>query len=73
MLFIPIVCSFLIRFFPFDGTILKLFIIMLSMPAGSLVVLITQEYGGKTDCAAAGVVLSTVVSLVTIPVVSLFL
>ena len=73
MLFIPIVCSFLIRFFPFDGTILKLFIIMLSMPAGSLVVLITQEYGGKTDCAAAGVVLSTVVSLVTIPVVTLFL
>lgn len=73
MLLVPIAFTFFIRLLPFDDMILKLFIIMLSMPAGSMVVLITQEYGGKTDCAAAGVVSSTIVSLLTIPIVTLFL
>ncbi|MCH5252823.1 MAG: AEC family transporter [Lachnospiraceae bacterium] len=73
MLIVPIACTFLIRFLPFDNMILKLFILMLSMPAGSMVVLVTEEYGGKTDCAGGGVVLSTLASIITIPVVSIFL
>ncbi len=73
LLAIPIACAFLIRFFPFDATILKLFIIMLAMPAGSMVVLVTQEYEGNVECATGGVILSTLASIVTIPIVSLFL
>ena len=73
MLMIPIACTFLIRFLPFDNMILKLFVLMLSMPAGSMVVLVTEEYGGKTECASSGVVLSTLVSIITIPIVSVFL
>ncbi len=73
LLAIPIACAFLIRFLPFDATILKLFIIMLAMPAGSMVVLVTQEYEGNVECATGGVILSTLASIVTIPIVSLFL
>lgn len=73
MLIVPIACTFLIRFLPFDNMILKLFVLMLSMPAGSMVVLITEEYGGKTECASSGVVLSTLASIITIPIVSVFL
>lgn len=72
MLALPILCSFLTSLLPFDDNILRLFLIMLSMPAGSMVVLVTEEYGGQTECAASGVVLSTLASIVTIPIVSLF-
>lgn len=73
LLVVPISCTLLIRHLPFDPAILKLFILMLSMPAGSMVVLVTEEYGGRTECAASGVALSTLASIATIPVVSLFL
>ncbi len=72
MLALPILCSFLTAWLPFDHMILRLFLIMLSMPAGSMVVLVTEEYGGQTDCAASGVVLSTLASIITIPIVGLF-
>lgn len=73
LLVIPILCTFLIRILPFDATILKLFVILLSMPAGSMVVLVTQEYDGNLPCATGGVILSTLASIITIPVVTLFL
>ena len=71
MLIVPISCTLLIRLLPFDSAILTLFILMLAMPASSMVFLATEEYGGKTKCAAGGVALSALVSIVTIPVVSL--
>lgn len=73
MLIVPISCTLLVRLLPFDSAIQTLFVLMLSMPAGSMVVLVTEEYSGKTECAASGVALSTLASIVTIPVVSLFL
>lgn len=73
MLLVHAACTLLLPLLPFDTMILKLFILMLAMPAGSLVVLITQEHGGKTDCASCGVILSTLVSIVTIPLITLLL
>lgn len=73
MLIIPISCTFLIRILPFDPAILTLFILMLAMPAGSMVVLAAEEYKGNTECAASGVALSTLASIATIPIVSIFL
>lgn len=73
LLLVPILGALLIRFLPLNNMLLQLFVIMLSMPAGSLVVLITEEYGSKTECATNGVVLSTLFSILSIPLVSLFL
>lgn len=72
MLALPILCSFFAAFWPFDNNIIRLFLILLAMPAGSMVVLVTEEYHGQTECATSGVVLSTLASIITIPVVSLF-
>ena len=72
MFAIPILASFVIRLLPFDPLILTLFIIMLALPSGSMVVLITEEYKGDVQLASAGVVLTTIVSLISIPIVSLF-
>lgn len=73
MLVVPILCTFLIRIIPFDSTILKLFIIILAMPAGTLSVLIVEQHHGNVTCATNGIILSTLVALITIPIVSLFL
>lgn len=73
LLVVPITCTFLVKWIPFDANILKLFIIMLAMPAGSMVVLITEQYKGKTECATGGVILSTLASIITIPLVTTFL
>ena len=72
MFVIPILARFLIHLLPFDSLILTLFIIMLALPSGSMVVLITEEYKGDVQLASAGVVLTTIVSLFSIPIVSLF-
>lgn len=73
MLLLPALGALLVHLIPFERTIQILFIIMLSMPAGSMVVLVTDEYKGDVGLASAGVVLSTLVSIVTIPAVSLLM
>lgn len=73
MLILPIACSLLIRFLPFDSTISILFLILIAMPTGSMTVMIAQKYNIESDMIAGGVVLSTIVSLITLPLVSIFL
>ncbi len=70
---LPIACCFLVRLLPFDTEIKMLFIILLSMPAGSMTAIITKEYGGDSEFISSGIVLTTITSLVTLPFVSLFL
>ncbi len=72
LLCIPIAFAFAVRFLPFEASIEKVFLIMAAMPAGSMVVLVTEQYGGKADCASSGVTLSTLASIATIPIVSFF-
>ncbi len=73
MLVFPILCALLVRWLPFDATILKLFVIMASMPAGTMVVLMAEEYANDSDAATKGVILSTLSSVFTVPIVSLFM
>lgn len=46
---------------------------MLLIPIGSIITLIAQEYGAEDDSATIGTVLSTLLSVVTIPIVAIFL
>ena len=73
MLLFPIACTFLVHLLPYDNNIIKLFIIMTAMPAGSLVVLVSEEYAGNTTAATNGVVLSTILSILSLPLVSIFM
>ena len=73
MLLFPITCTFLVHLLPFDDMIVKLFIIMTGMPAGSLVVLVAEEYAGNTTAATNGVVLSTLSSILSLPIISTFM
>lgn len=66
----PLAAAFLFRGL-FDSEMLfGIFVLMFSMPVGSIVTMIFNEYGrGETVCSQ-GIVLSTLLSLITIPVVA---
>ncbi|PJI06828.1 MULTISPECIES: AEC family transporter [Clostridium] len=73
MLIIPIVCILIMKNFGFDSEALGIFALMISMPVGSIVTLIETEYGGKdSSICSSGIALTTVFSIITIPIVSLF-
>ena len=76
LLVIPILCAILLRPLKRDTMLFDIFILMLSMPSGSIIAMIVREYGGKTeeeDICSKGVLMTTLFSIITIPIVVLFL
>lgn len=73
LLFIPITGTLLAKLFGIDGTLLGVFVIMLATPAATMNVLLAQEYDSNYEIASEGVAISTILSVITIPIVSLIL
>lgn len=76
LLVIPILCAILLRPLKRDTMLFVIFILMLAMPSGSIIAMIVREYGGKTeeeDICSKGVLMTTLFSIITIPIVVLFL
>ncbi len=70
---IPIVGVLLLRLFVKDTMIISVCYIMLATPIGSMTAMLSQQYGGNYKLASKGVALSTIMSVVTIPLVSLLI
>lgn len=73
LLVIPITAALVIGNFALDRQIAGVFVLMLAMPVGSIVVLLAAEQGVDESCCTKGSILSTLFSVATIPIVSLFL
>lgn len=73
LLLIPISAALVIKNFSLDAQIAGVFILMLAMPIGSIVVLLAADQGADETCCVKGSVLSTLFSVATIPIVSLFI
>ncbi len=73
MLIIPITAALVLKSIPSDRVIAGVFGLMLSMPVGSIVVLIASEQGADETICTRGSVISTLLSVVTIPVIAAFL
>lgn len=73
LLLIPIMAALVIRNLAIDPQIAGVFVLMLAMPVGSIVVLLASDQGADESCCIKGSVLSTLMSVVTIPLVALFL
>lgn len=56
-----------------DPVVFGVFIIELGMPVGSIIALMTRENGGDVTYCTKGVVLSTLASIITIPLICAFL
>ncbi|MBP3460665.1 MAG: AEC family transporter [Lachnospiraceae bacterium] len=73
LLIIPMAAALIIRNFAVDAEIAGVFILMLAMPVGSIVVLLAADQGADETCCTKGSILSTLFSVITIPIVSLLL
>lgn len=73
LLLVPVLASLLFRPLFGEEMVFGIFILMLSMPVGSIVTMIFNEYGKGESICSQGIILSTLMSMLTIPIVSLFL
>lgn len=67
---IPIVGITILRLFISDEIIVNVMFVMLATPVASMVAMLTQEYEGDFELTTKGVALSTLISVVSIPIIS---
>lgn len=72
LLVLPIALVLLLKRFPFDPTVFGVFVLLSGVPVGSLVIILADEYGIGGEESVQGIMLTTVLSLITLPIVVLF-
>ncbi len=70
---VPIGCVLLLRPFIQNPLVLNTMALMLAVPAGNMPLMLSKQLHVETDTIAQGIILTTILSLVTIPIVSLCL
>lgn len=70
LLVLPVIILLVLKLFIHDDILLGICMIMLATPAGSMTVMLSQQYDGDCELAAGGVVLTTLLSVITMPIVS---
>ena len=77
LLVVPIVMALLLRVIPgvnqWEAITKGVFLLMLAMPVGSIVVMMAKEYGADEIESTKGSIISTLLAVITIPVVAAFL
>lgn len=73
LLIMPIAAALLLRLLPWPAMVEGVFVLMFAMPIGAIVVMLASEGGGDTIECTKGIILTTLLSVVTIPIVSMFL
>ncbi len=70
---IPFAVLFILKLFRVDSLVTGVIVLLSAMPAGSTTVMLADKYNGDSKFASSCVFISTVLSLITIPVISMFL
>lgn len=73
LLLLPVLAALIIKQFHVDGQLAGIFCLMFAMPIGSIVVLLASDQGADERLCTKGSVVSTLLSVVTIPIVAVFL
>ena len=68
LIVIPVIVWAILRLFITDSLILGVMVVLSAMPAATNTVLLTAKYGGDEPTAASGLFLSTLLSLISLPV-----
>lgn len=71
LLLIPVAGVMLIRQFVADDMICGVCMVMLATPVGSMTAMLAQQYDGDYEMASKGVALTTILSVLTMPIVSI--
>ncbi len=70
---VPIGCILLMRPFIHNTLILSTMALMLAVPAANMPLMLSKQMNVETDTISQGIILTTILSLITIPIVSFFL
>lgn len=70
LLVLPILGTLLLKQFVANEVIYGVTMVMLATPVGSMTAMLAQEYDGDYELASKGVMLTTLLSVVTLPIVS---
>ena len=73
LLLIPIIASFVFRGLENNNVIFGVFILMFAMPVGSIVTMPIKEYGGDEGLCSKTTIITTLLSIITIPLVAFFI
>jgi hypothetical protein len=68
---VPILLAMLLRLFIRDELIRSVSVLLVAVPVGNMPLMRVEEIGGDGTVLAQGIILSTILSVVTIPVVIL--
>lgn len=70
---IPVIGILVIRLFVNNSELLGVCFIMLATPVGSMTAMLAKEYGGDEELASKGVAITTILSVITMPLVGMLL
>ena len=70
---LPLIALIFMNILGFDPMLRGVSLILTGMPAGSTSALLASKYGADTDYASRCIVTTTLISLVTIPILMLFI
>lgn len=73
LILIPVVTWLVLKFFVFDTQMLGVLIVEAGMPTATAATMLSLQYGGNDKLASKGVFLTTLFSVVTIPLLLYFL
>lgn len=73
LLLIPVVTAFILKPFVVNEVVLGVTVLLAGMPIANITALLASEYNLDIDLPTRGIVLTTLLSLVTLPIVFLFL
>ena len=73
LLLIPIVVSIAFKGMKKNEMIYGIFILLFAMPVGSIVSMLIKEYGGDETLCSKTVIITTLLSIITIPIVTMFI
>lgn len=73
LIVMSLVTTFLVAYLPIANTIKYTVFFLLSMPSATSGAMLAVQYGKDSDFASVGVVLSTICSIVTLPLMYLFM
>jgi predicted permease len=70
---VPIFIAFLLKPFGLPELMLRTIVIMVAMPAANMPLMVSKQFGIEEENLAAGIIFTTLASILTIPIVMLFL
>lgn len=70
LLVVPVAVMLLVCQVIDNQLICEVFLVMMATPAASMCAMLSQQYGGDYELAAKGVALTTILSVITMPIVS---